>query len=234
MNRDIVREIEEYVNSLEDELIGIRRRIHSNPELSFEEFNTMNYVTEKLNEIGVDYTDRVCGTGVVAVVEGGKSKDKPLDAKSVLLRADMDALPIEENTGCEYASNLTGVMHACGHDAHTAILIETCRAVNHFKDRFDGVVKFVFQPGEETTGGAKPMIDAGVMADPKIDACAALHMDPELKAGVIRTKSGPLYGSPDEFIIKITGKGGHGAEPQNCIDPILVASQIVTIRNEKR
>ena len=228
MNCDIVKEIEGYVNSLEDELISIRRRIHSNPELSFEEFNTMNYVTEKLNEIGVDYTDRVCGTGVVAVVEGAKSKDKPSDFKSVLLRADMDALPIDENTGCEYASKLPGVMHACGHDAHTAILIETCRAVAHFKDRFDGVVKFVFQPGEETTGGAKPMIEAGVMSDPKIDACAALHMDPELEAGVIRTKSGPLYGSPDEFIIKITGKGGHGAEPQNCIDPILIASQIIT------
>ena len=121
MNCDIVKEIEGYVNSLEDELISIRRRIHSNPELSFEEFNTMNYVTEKLKEIGVDYTDKVCGTGVVAMVEGAKSKDKPSDFKSVLLRADMDALPIDENTGCEYASKLPGVMHACGHDAHTAI-----------------------------------------------------------------------------------------------------------------
>lgn len=220
--------INEYIKSLisdaEPKLISIRRYLHANPELSFEEYNTQKYICSYLDNIGIEYTEMV-GTGVAALIKGSKVSDNP---RTLLIRADIDALPIKEQSNKEYSSNNNGIMHACGHDAHTAILLGVCEILNNIRESFSGCVKLVFQPGEETTGGAKPMIDAGVLSDPKVDACVALHVDPDINTGSIRIKPGSLYASPDDFSITITGRGGHGAEPHNCIDPINISAHIIT------
>lgn len=216
--------LSEIISRIEPRIIAARRHIHKNPELSFNEYNTMNYICKFLDEIDVDYKSGIAGTGVVATIKGTKPSNKSL---TLLLRADMDALPIMETTDKPYASVNKGVMHACGHDAHTAILLGVCEILNMIKDKFSGYVKIVFQPGEETTGGAKPLIDAGVLDNPNVDACLALHMDPDLNVGTIRIKPGSLYASPDDFKITIKGRGGHGAEPQNCIDPIHISAHII-------
>lgn len=218
----------EIVSGTEKNAIDIRRHIHKNPELSFCENNTMKYICSKLDEINVEYKANVAGTGVVAHVWGEKSSDA---AKTLLIRTDIDALPILEKSDKEYVSQNPGVMHACGHDGHTAILLSVCKAINNSKKDFSGCVKFVFQPGEETSGGAKPMIDEGILENPKVDACIALHMDPDIDTGSIRIKSGPLYASPDDFKIIVRGKGGHGAEPDKCINPITVGAHIVNELN---
>lgn len=211
---------------LDDErlIIENRRHIHQNPELSFKEFNTMRYVCSQLDEIGVSYTQGIAETGILVCINGEKQTESP---KTLLIRADMDALPICEVSDKPYRSINDGIMHACGHDAHTAILIEVCRVLNAFKADFSGTVKLVFQPGEETRGGAKPMIDSGVLKNPDTDACIALHMDPDIPSGKIRVKPGSLYASPDDFYITVIGRGGHGAEPHRCIDPIAVSAEII-------
>lgn len=205
-------------------LIENRRHIHQNPELSFEEIQTMKYVCQNLDKEGISYKANIAETGVVAEIHGEKPCESP---KCLLIRADMDALPISEAGDKPYTSQNSGVMHACGHDAHTAILLETCRVLNAFKSEFSGTVKLVFQPGEETRGGAKPMIDSGILENPKVDACIALHMDSDIDAGKIRVKPGSLYASPDDFYITVKGRGGHGAEPHHCVDPIPVAAEII-------
>ena len=215
-------EILSMAKAMEPQLIQDRRYLHQNPELSFEEKNTMRYICQRLDKLGITYQSGIAGTGVLAEIRGKG------EGKCLLIRADMDALPLLEKSDAPYCSTKPGVMHACGHDVHTAVLLSTCEFINKLRDRFFGTVKFAFQPGEETTGGAKPMIDAGVLENPKVDACIALHVDTDLLSGSIRIKSGPAYASPDDFYITVKGKGGHGAEPQNAIDPILIASQIVT------
>ncbi len=212
------------VNEIEEDLIKTRRHIHQNPELSFDEYKTMAYICDTLDNLGIKYTSKIAGTGVLAEIYGTKKNG---NNKTLLIRADIDALPIEEISTKPYKSQNKGVMHACGHDAHTAILLSVCRILNILKANFSGCVKLLFQPGEETTGGAKPMIDAGVLESPKVDACIALHMDPEINSGSIRIKPGPFYASPDEFKIKIIGKSGHAAEPHNFINPILVCAEII-------
>lgn len=215
-------EILSMAKAMEPQLIQDRRYLHQNPELSFEEKNTMRYICKRLDKLGISYQSGIAVTGVLAEVRG---KDQ---GKCLLIRADMDALPLEEKSETSYCSTKPGVMHACGHDVHMAILLSACELINKLRDRFSGTVKFVFQPGEETTGGAKPMIDAGILENPKVDTCIALHVDTDLPSGSIRIKSGSAYASPDDFYITVKGKGGHGAEPQNAIDPILIAAQIVT------
>ncbi len=217
--------IKDFAKSIEDKVIAMRREIHKHPELSFEEHNTMKYICSRLGDIGVKYSSGIAGTGVVALIKGEKNSD---NEKTLLIRADMDALPITEMSDKEYKSQNYGVMHACGHDAHTAILLGACEVINSLKGEFSGYVKFVFQPGEETDGGAEPMICEGVLEDPKVDACIALHMAPEISAGGIRVKPGSFYASPDDFRIKVIGKGGHGAQPNDCINPISVAAKIIT------
>lgn len=211
----------------EDEqlIIENRRHIHQNPELSFKEFKTMEYICSQLDNIGVQYKSKIAGTGVLVQIDGEKESN---EHKTLLIRADMDALPIQEVSDKEYASQNDGIMHACGHDAHTAVLLETCRVLNEFKEDFSGTVKLVFQPGEETRGGAKPMIDSGILKNPNVDACIALHMDSDIQAGKIRVKPGSLYASPDDFYIKVIGRGGHGAEPHHCIDPIMISTEIIS------
>lgn len=213
------------ISRVEDKMIKAREHLHKNPELSFREYNTMEYICAYLSSLGIPFKSGIAGTGVVAEIQGEKPSQNPL---CLLIRADMDALPILETSSKPYASTNEGVMHACGHDGHTAILLGVCEALNIIKDKFSGCVKLVFQPGEETTGGAKPMIDEGILENPKVDACLALHMDSDLDTGIIRIKSGSLYASPDDFKITVIGKGGHAAEPQNCIDPILISANIIT------
>ncbi len=214
--------VSDMMKKISSQLISDRRYLHQNPELSFQEFNTMEYICERLDSLGISYHKEIAGTGVLAEIHGTKP------GKCLLIRADMDALALDEKNEVAYASKNEGVMHACGHDAHTAILLNTCQVLHSLKDRWCGTIKFAFQPGEETTGGACPMIEEGVLENPKVDACIALHMDTDLNTGTMRVKSGPMYASPDDFTITIKGKGGHGAEPHNAIDPIVIAAQIIT------
>ena len=214
-------ELYSLIEKIEKQIINDRRYVHKNPELSFKEYNTMEYICNRLDLIGVPYEKEVAGTGVVAQLDGGKT------GKCLLIRADIDALPVQEKNDIDYISVNDGVMHACGHDAHIAILLNTCDVLNQLKDMWKGTIKFVFQPGEETTGGAKPMIEYGVLKNPDVDACVALHVDPELNVGEIRVKEGPVYASPDNFEITINGRGGHGAEPHLTIDPIIISAQII-------
>ncbi len=212
------------VSEIEEKTIEVRRHLHKYPELSFCENETMKYICSRLDNMDIDYASEIAGTGVVATIKGEKKSCAP---KTLLIRADIDALPITEKSDKEYASNNPGVMHACGHDCHTAILLSVCDIVNRLKSEFSGYVKCIFQPAEETTGGAKPMIDDGVLKNPDVDACIALHIDTDIQTGTIRVKSGPMYASPDNFKIDIIGKGGHGAEPEKCINPIIISADII-------
>lgn len=215
----------EKILKIEEKLIATRRYLHSNPELSFEEYNTMNYISERLSDLGIEYKNGIAKTGTMAIIRGEKISQTP---KTLLIRADMDALPIYENSTKEYASKNDGVMHACGHDAHTAILLALCEVLNEAKDSFSGCVKMVFQPAEEGAGGAEPMINEGILENPTVDVCLALHMDTDIETGKIRIKPSSLYASPDDFTIIVKGKGGHGAEPHNCIDPINISAHIIS------
>lgn len=206
---------------MESSCIADRQYLHRHPELSFQEENTMHYICKRLDALKIPYKNQIAGTGILAEVKGKG------DGKCLLIRADMDALPLREQTDLPYASQNENVMHACGHDVHTAILLSTCELLNQCKDEFLGTVKFAFQPGEETSGGAKPMIDAGVLQNPAVDACIALHVDTDIPVGTVRIKEGTLYASPDDFYITLKGKGAHGAEPQNAIEVTEIAAEII-------
>lgn len=223
-------EISEQINRIEAELKENRRYIHMHPELSFREYNTSSFIQKKLDEMGVKYISGIAENGICAYIYGNKNIESK-SMKSILIRADMDALPIDEVSDKPYKSQNKNVMHACGHDAHVAVLLGVCKVLNNFKDKFGGVVKAVFQPGEETSGGALPMIEEGVLENPHTDVCVALHCDSDLDCGTIRVKPGSLYASPDDFRITVKGKGGHGAEPHNCIDPIMISASIIQALN---
>ena len=226
----ISSEISEQINRIEAELKENRRYIHMHPELSFREYNTSSFIQKKLDEMGVKYVSGIAENGICAYIYGNKNIESK-SMKSILIRADMDALPIDEVSDKPYKSQNKNVMHACGHDAHVAVLLGVCKVLNNFKDKFGGVVKAVFQPGEETSGGALPMIEEGVLEHPHTDVCVALHCDSDLDCGTIRVKPGSLYASPDDFRITVKGKGGHGAEPHNCIDPIMISASIIQALN---
>lgn len=223
-------EISEQINRIEAELKENRRYIHMHPELSFREYNTSSFIQKKLDEMGIKYVSGIAENGICAYIYGNKNIESE-SMKSILIRADMDALPIDEVSDKPYKSQNKNVMHACGHDAHIAVLLGVCKVLNNFKDKFGGVVKAVFQPGEETSGGALPMIEEGVLENPHTDVCVALHCDSDLDCGTIRVKPGSLYASPDDFRITVKGKGGHGAEPHNCIDPIMISASIIQALN---
>ncbi len=208
------------------EIIKIRHKIHQNPELSFEEYNTANIVCGVLDKMGIEYKSEIAGTGILGIIRGERQSGNP---KTVLIRADMDALPVTERTELKFKSQNNGVMHACGHDVHTSVLLCCAVVLSKLKDKFSGSVKLMFQPGEETTGGAEPMIDAGILCSPDVDSCVALHIEPSLNVGMASFKAGAAYSCPDEFFIKIKGKGGHAAAPHECIDPIVIAAQTITM-----
>ena len=205
-------------------VIADRRQFHEYPELGFQEFETARAVVDRLRAMGVeDIRTGIAVTGVTGLIHGGKGP-----GRVVLLRADMDALPIQEENEVEYKSRNPGKMHACGHDAHTAMLLGIARILTQRKDEFAGTVKLLFQPAEEGGGGAKVMIDEGVLSDPNVDAVFGMHMDQGSPVGTILTRPGPLLAAADRFHVTIRGKGGHGAHPDLTYDPIAIGAQIVT------
>ncbi len=199
-----------------------RRHLHANPELSFHEYQTSAYVAQKLDELGIKY-QKMANTGLVAMIKG----EKPSDAV-VALRADMDALPIVEANEVPYKSKNAGVMHACGHDAHTSSLLGTAKILTELKNEFGGTIKLIFQPAEEKLpGGASMMIKEGVLENPKPDAVIGQHVMPLIEAGQVGFRSGKYMASTDEIFVTVHGKGGHGAQPQQNIDPVLITSHII-------
>ncbi len=217
----IRRDIEEILPGV----IADRRHLHQHPELGFQEFETAKLVADRLRSLGVeDVRTGIAVTGVTGLIRG----TKPGIDKVVLLRADMDALPISEENDVEYRSTVAGKMHACGHDAHTAGLLGVARLLMDRRDQFSGTVKLLFQPAEEGGGGALVMINEGVMEDPKVDYAFGLHLDQGNPVGTINLRSGPICAAADRFTAVITGKGGHGASPHEAVDPIAAGSAIVT------
>ncbi len=201
---------------------SMRRDFHANPEIGFHEVRTASIVARELNGIGLETHTGIAETGVVAVLEGAKP------GPVLLLRADMDALPIQEETGAIYASRNPGVMHACGHDGHTAILLTVAKMLYAHRKELGGTVKFVFQPAEEGMGGAEKMIKAGLLEDPHVDISIGLHLWNEKPIGWFGIAAGPVMAGAEIFNIKITGKGGHAAAPHLLVDPVLAAAQVVS------
>jgi len=205
------------------ELIETRRDFHRNPELGLEEFRTSGIVADRLRAIGFeDVRTGLAVTGVKAVLRGGKP------GKTLLLRADMDALPIEEENDVEYRSTVAGTMHACGHDGHTAILLGAARALYARRDEIPGTIVFCFQPAEEGRGGARRMIEDGVLEDPAVDAAIGLHLISDFNVGTAVAIDGPCLSAADRFNVKIQGRGGHGAMPHTTVDALLIAAEVVT------
>jgi amidohydrolase len=216
--------IQELSKQIYQDTVGIRRHLHANPELSYQEVKTGKYIANQLDFLGIDYEHGIAENGVVGLIKG-KNPDK----KVIALRADFDALPIIEANDVPYKSKVHGVMHACGHDAHTASLLGTARILNQLKNDFEGTVKLVFQPAEEKLpGGASIMIKEGVLENPKPVSMFGQHVHPPLEAGKIGLKGGMYMASADEIYITVKGQGGHGALPQNCVDPITIAAQMIT------
>ncbi len=204
------------------ETIEIRRHLHAHPELSYKEFQTSAFVQDKLKNLGIPYEIKAT-TGVVGVIKG-KNPDK----RVIALRADMDALPIKEENAVPYKSQNEGVMHACGHDAHTSILLGASKILQELKSEWEGTVKLIFQPGEEKNpGGASLLVKEGVLHNPQPQAIFGLHVHPGLEIGKFSFRSGPSMASADEIYITVKGRGGHAATPQLTVDTILVASHLV-------
>lgn len=210
------------IRALNAQLIADRRHFHQHPELGFQERETAAYVAERLRSLGIDPQTGVAQTGVVGLISGRAP------GPTVLLRADMDALPLTEETGAPYASQRPGVHHACGHDGHTAILLAVAEVLARRRAELAGTVKLVFQPAEEGPGGAEPMIAAGVMEQPHVDACFGLHLANDLPVGTMMVRGGPVQASADDFEIVVEGVGGHGASPHQTVDAIAVGVAIVS------
>lgn len=213
----------EEARAIEHEIISTRREIHQRPELAYHEEATAKLVAERLEALGVEVRKGVGGTGVLGVLKGlGKGR-------VVALRADMDALPLDEMADVEFKSKVKGVMHACGHDTHVAMLLGTAKLLAGHREDLQGTVKFLFQPAEEHggRGGAMPMIEDGVMENPKVDFVFGLHIDSDEKSGVFGIKGGAIAAAPDTFVIKVKGRGGHGSAPHQTVDPVYVAAQVI-------
>lgn len=215
---DFLSEAEELFDYTRD----LRRDFHSHPELGFQEVRTAGIVARELTELGLEVGTGVGKTGVVATLEGGRP------GPVVLARFDMDALPIQEETGAEYASTTPGVMHACGHDGHTASGLAVARILDAHKSELGGTVKFVFQPAEEGLGGAEAMVADGVLENPRPDLSLSLHLWNENPVGWIGVTPGPAMSASDRFTVKLVGRGGHGAAPHLTIDPIVAGAQVIS------
>jgi amidohydrolase len=218
----IKQKIQELSKNLFNEVVANRRHIHSHPELSFHEVETSAFVAKKLDELGIGW-ERMADNGLVALIKGEKPSDRV-----VALRADMDALPIHEANDVPYKSQNEGVMHACGHDVHTSSLLGTAKILTELKSEFGGTVKLIFQPAEERLpGGASLMIKEGVLENPKPDAVLGQHVMPLIDAGKFGFRAGQYMASTDELYVTVKGKGGHGAQPQQNIDPVLITAHIL-------
>lgn len=208
-------------NSLRDELIARRRDFHRHPELAFQEHRTAGIVADELNQLGLEVQTGIALTGVVGILEGASA------GPTVLYRADMDALPIQEDSSADYASQAPGKMHACGHDGHTAIALGIAKVLSRHRERLSGRVKFVFQPAEEVGGGAASMVAEGVLESPAPDYTLGIHLWNDLEVGNVSVVSGPTMSGAGVFEITITGKGGHGAMPHQTADPIVCGAQLI-------
>lgn len=214
--------IRQLAAAYKDEFIGIRHHIHANPELSYQEFETSAFIQGQLRGMGIPFTI-MAGTGVVGIIEG-----RDPASRVIALRADMDALPIQEANEIPYASKKPGIMHACGHDVHTTCLLGAAKILQELKSEWSGTVKLIFQPGEEKNpGGASLMIRDGVLENPKPAAIFGLHVHPQMEVGKLSFREGKVMASADEIYITVRSKGGHAAAPQLTADTILVASHII-------
>jgi len=215
--------IQDLAKTIFDDVVANRRHLHSHPELSFHEVETSAFIAKKLDELGLTY-ERMADNGLVALIKGEKPSDQV-----VALRADMDALPILEANDVPYKSQNTGVMHACGHDAHTSSLLGTAKILTSLKSEFGGTVKLIFQPAEEKLpGGASLMIKEGVLQNPTPQAVIGQHVMPFIDAGKVGFRAGKYMASADEIYVTVKGKGGHAAQPQQNIDPVLITAHILT------
>ncbi|MBC7543191.1 MAG: amidohydrolase [Candidatus Sericytochromatia bacterium] len=205
-----------------ESMIALRREIHRQPEAGFQETQTADLVVRELARLGIPYQAGIATTGVMGTITGTRP------GKTLLIRADMDALPITERTGREYASQVPGMMHACGHDGHTAMLIGLAERLLSVRDRLAGTVKLIFQPAEEGPGGAQPMIEAGVLQNPDVDAAFAFHVWNSMPTGKVAATVGPVMACTDQFVLRIKGRGGHGAMPECSVDAIVVMAHVVT------
>lgn len=220
MNKNLInKEIEKII----DKVINIRRQIHMNPEVGYEEVETAKYIAKTLREIGMEVRENVGGNGVVGLIRGAKN------GQTVLLRADMDALPIQEENDLEFASKIPGKMHACGHDIHMSIMLGAAEILYKYRDCIEGNIKFMFQPAEECSpdGGAKAMIKDGVMENPKVDYAIATHIMPELEIGQIGITEGAVTAQSDSFKIKVIGKSGHASAPHRGVDAIMASANLI-------
>jgi amidohydrolase len=219
----LIDKVKKLAKEYASDVINIRRHIHANPELSYQEYNTAKYVAEQLRDIGIEPKEGVAETGLTAVIEG-KNPTK----KVIALRADMDALPITEANDVPYKSKNEGVMHACGHDAHTASLLGTCKILHELRNEFEGTIKLIFQPGEEKNpGGASLMIKDGALKNPDPSSILGQHVMPLIPVGKIGFRSGMYMASCDEIYLTVKGKGGHGAIPELAVDPVLITAHIL-------
>lgn len=215
--------IQQLAQQYHAEVVANRRHLHANPELSFQEVKTGQFVAAQLAAMGVEYQHGIADNGVVALVKGKNPRKRV-----IALRGDMDALPIREANKVPYKSLNEGVMHACGHDAHTSSLLGTVKILHELRDQFEGTVKCIFQPGEERLpGGASIMIKEGVLENPKPLSIFGQHVHPPLRAGMIGLKPGVYMASTDEIYVTVKGRGGHGAMPQECIDPVVITAQMI-------
>lgn len=215
------------IQAIHGDIVEWRRHLHQYPELGFQETQTADFITQKLTEWGVPHQSGVAQTGVVALIEGKAPRLGPTNPAVLGIRADMDALPVQEQNQVAYRSRHDGKMHACGHDGHTAIALGLARYLSQHP-HFGGTVKIIFQPAEEGPGGAKPMIEAGVLQDPDVDAIIGLHLWNNLPLGTVGVRTGALMAAVELFECVVQGKGGHGAMPHQTVDSIVVGSQIVT------
>ena len=215
--------IKELSRQFKEEVIQNRRHLHANPELSFEEYQTSAFVEKQLRSYGITDIEKKADTGLVALIKGRQP-----DKKTVALRGDMDALPIPEINDVPYKSTNPGVMHACGHDVHTASLLGAARILQEIRDEFEGTVKLIFQPGEELVpGGASLMIKDGALENPRPQSIIGQHVMPLIEVGKVGFRKGMYMASTDELYLTVKGKGGHGAMPENLIDPVLISAHII-------
>ena len=214
------KELRALVEAQKDWIVNIRRKLHRIPERGFDLFKTQKVVMDALDEIGIPYTTE--RTWVIGLIDGA------LPGGVVALRADMDALPIDEPAGCPFVSEHPGMMHACGHDAHTAMVLGAAKVLYGLRDQLHGKVKLLFQPAEETDGGAEPMVAAGAMENPHVDRVYGLHVMPRLPLGAVETRPGTLNASTDSIRITVHGTAGHGAYPESSVDAIVCMAQVIT------
>ncbi|MBQ9915037.1 MAG: amidohydrolase, partial [Clostridia bacterium] len=216
-----MNQVKQIVDEIFGEIVTYRRELHKIPEIGFSEYKTADYICRQLDEMGIPYKRGIAKTGIVGFLKGNPGK------KTLLMRADMDALPVTEENNCEFRSQHEGMMHACGHDAHMAILLCCAKVLSRLKDRLSCNIKFCFQPAEEAIGGALPMIEEGILENPHVDAAVGGHVMNDVPVGKVLVKAGEMMAAPDDFTLVVHGRGGHGAYPHECIDPIAIMTQIL-------